>query len=271
MDLGIKGKIAVVTGADSGMGLATAIVLAQEGATLVLSDLKEDDLQNAADKVREHIQDGQKLYTFTADLGNWESTKKLADQVEKECGLAHIVANFAGVRGAAGDFLSLTDEDWQETINIDLMGAVRICRAFIPHLLERGWGRLLLVASENVYQPYTEESPYNAAKSGVVNLSKCLSRAYSNDGVLINCVSPAFVETPMTDAMMEELAEERGTSVEEAVEWFLENKRPHIEVGRRGRPEEVATVSAFLCSELASYVNGVNYRVDGGAVESAFA
>jgi 3-oxoacyl-[acyl-carrier protein] reductase len=147
---------------------------------------------------------------------------------------------------------------------------VRMCRAFIPHMLDKGWGRIITISSENALQPYEEESPYNACKAGVINLTKCLSRAYSKDGLLINCVSPAYIETPMTDAMMEQLAEERGTSMDEAVKWFLDNKRPHIAVKRRGKPKEVAAVIAFLCSEQASYVNGSNYRVDGGAVETAF-
>ena len=128
----------------------------------------------------------------------------------------------------------------------------------------------MLIGSENALQPYQEESPYNACKAAIINLSKCLSRAYGPDGVLINTVSPAYIKTPMTDAMMEELAKERGTTEDEAVNWFLKNKRPFIAVERRGRPEEVASVIAFLCSELSSYINGSNYRVDAGAVETAF-
>ncbi len=175
-----------------------------------------------------------------------------------------------GARGAAGDFLELTDDDWHETIDVDLMGAVRICRAFIPQLKKKGWGRIVLIASENAYQPYEEESAYNTCKAAIINLSKCLSRTYGKDDILVNSVSPAYIETPMTDAMMEELAKEKNISVEEAVEWFLKNKRPHIEVQRHGQPEEVAAVITFLCSEKASFVNGSNYRVDAGSVESAF-
>lgn len=166
--------------------------------------------------------------------------------------------------------MTLTDEVGIILLNIDLMGAVRVCRAFLPQILEKKWGRIVLIASENAFQPYEEESPYNACKAGIINLTKCLSRAYSKEGLMINCVSPAYVATPMTDAMMQQLAEKRGTSVDEAIEWFLKNKRPHIAVDRRGKAEEVAAVIAFLCSEHASYVNGSNYRADGGSVESAF-
>ena len=269
MDLNIKGKVAVITGGDSGLGLATAKILAAEGAHIVLSDVKQESLEKAAEEIRKHAPD-VKVLAVVADLTKNDSVLKLAEITEKEFGGTNILINCAGARGAAGDFLTLTDEDWQETIDTDLMGAVRICRAFIPQLQKSGWGRLVLVASENAYQPYEEESPYNACKAGIINLSKCLSRSYSNESLLINCISPAYIETPMTDAMMDELAEEKGTTKEEAIQWFLKNKRPNLAVGRRGKPEEVAAVIAFLSSDVASFVNGSNYRVDGGAVESAF-
>ncbi|WP_342644598.1 SDR family oxidoreductase [Mucilaginibacter sp. CSA2-8R] len=269
MNLNIEGKVAVITGGDSGLGLATAMLLAAEGAHIVLSDVDADSLEEAAQKIRDAYPQ-VKVVAAKANIDQNDSVLQLAAKVESEFGAANILINCAGARGAAGDFLTLTDEDWQNTINTDLLGAVRICRAFIPQLQKSGWGRVVLIASENAYQPYEEESPYNACKAGVINLSKCLSRAYSNANLLINCVSPAYIETPMTDAMMEDLAKERGTDKEEAIQFFLKNDRPHLAVGRRGKPEEVAAVIAFLVSEQASYVNGSNYRVDGGAVESAF-
>ncbi|MET1056058.1 MAG: SDR family oxidoreductase [Pedobacter sp.] len=269
MNLNIKGKVALITGGDSGMGLATAKILAEDGVKIILSDINEESLKEAEAELKAQVSDVV-VATFVADLADNASVLKLEAFAREQHGGIDILINSAGARGAAGDFLTLTDDDWQETINTDLMGAVRLCRAFIPQLQEKGWGRVILIASENAYQPYEEESPYNACKAGIINLSKCLSRAYSKDGLLFNCVSPAFIETPMTDAMMDELAKERGESRDEAVKWFLKNKRPNLAVGRRGKPGEVAAVIAFLVSEQASFVNGVNYRVDGGAVESAF-
>ncbi|WPP51179.1 SDR family NAD(P)-dependent oxidoreductase [Catalinimonas niigatensis] len=260
----------MITGADSGIGKETAKILVQEGAKIVLSDLKEDQLEATAEEIRSFTHNKSDISTWVADLTQLKEVHKLAEHVKSRYGGADILAHCAGARGAAGDFLELSDEDWMETINIDLMGAVRVSRAFIPQMQQKGWGRLVLISSENAMQPYEEESPYNACKAAIVNLSKCLSRTYAKDGVLINCVSPAYIETPMTNAMMEELAKERGSSVDEAVDWFLKNKRPHIEVQRRGQADEVAAVIAFLCSELASFVNGSNYRVDGGSVETAF-
>lgn len=271
MDLNIKGKTALITGGDSGLGLETAKFLVKEGVNVILSD-KDDgkELDKAVKEVEKHCVDGCKVVGKAADISKNKEVQKLAKEIEDEFGGAHIIFHSAGARGAADDFLKLTDDDWMETIEVDLMGAVRIARAFIPQMQKLNWGRMIMVASENAFQPYVEESPYNACKAAIINLSKCLSRSYSKENILFNCISPAYIETPMTDAMMEELAEERGTSVDEAVKWFVKNKRPHIAMERRGKPEEVAGVVAFLCSEHASYINGSNIRIDGGAVESAF-
>ncbi|SDJ92814.1 NAD(P)-dependent dehydrogenase, short-chain alcohol dehydrogenase family [Catalinimonas alkaloidigena] len=270
MELNIEGKVAVITGGDSGIGLETAKFLVKEGVKIVLSDIDKEELEKAADEVRALAKDKNDVITIVADLAENEQVVKMAETVKQKFGGASMLINCAGARGAAGDFLELTDDDWMKTIEIDLLAAVRLCRAFIPQMLENKWGRVILIASENALQPYEEESPYNACKAAIINLSKCLSRAYSAEDILINTVSPAYVETPMTDAMMEELAKERGTSEEEAVKWFVKNKRPYIAMQRRGKPKEVASVIAFLCSEHATYVNGSNVRVDGGAVETAF-
>lgn len=269
MDLGISGKTAVITGGDSGIGFETAKKLIDEGVSIILSDLKKEELAKAEKELLAYNADA-KIATQACDLNDNQQVEKFAQWVAGNYGGADILVNSAGARGAAGDFLKLTDEDWLETIQIDLMGAVRISRAFIPQMLAKKWGRIVMIASENAFQPYVDESPYNACKAAIINLTKCLSRRYGEEGILANVVSPAFIETPMTDAMMKQLAEERNTDIDSAVQWFLENERPHLTAKRRGKPEEVAAVISFLCSEKASYVNGSNYRVDSGAVESAF-
>ncbi|MBB6610580.1 SDR family oxidoreductase [Pontibacter sp. Tf4] len=270
MDLKINGRTAVVTGADSGIGLATAKMLAAEGVNIVLNDKTETELEKAAEEVRAQAKGKAKVLAVTADLTRYEEVQQLAAQAKERFGGVDIVVNSAGIRGAAGDFLSLSDQDWFKTIDTDLMGAVRVCRAFIPQMLAKSWGRIVLIASENALQPYEEESPYNACKAGIINLTKCLSKAYSPQGIMINCVSPAYVATPMTDAMIKELAEKRHSTEDEAISWFLKNKRENIVVDRRGKASEVAAVIAFLCSEQASYITGSNYRVDGGSVSTAF-
>lgn len=270
MDLDIQGKTAVITGADSGIGLETAKVLATEGVNIVLSDKTAEGLEKALCEVNPYLGGDNKMVGIPTDVTKEKDMVHLAEKVKKDFSGAHILVHSAGARGASGDFLELTDEDWMETIQVDLMGAVRACRAFIPHMQELDWGRLILISSENALQPYAKESPYNACKAAIVNLSKHLSRAYSRENLVINCVSPAFIETPMTEAMLEELSKKKNMSVEEVEDWFVQNKRPHIAMQRRGNPNEVASAIAFLCSERASFINGSNYRVDGGSIASAF-
>jgi len=124
----------------------------------------------------------------------------------------------------------------------------------------------VLVSSEDGMQPYDDELPYCAAKAGLLALGKGLSRSYASEGLLVNTVSPAFIATPMTDAMMDARADQRGTDRAEAISSFLTQERPFMELGRRGDAEEVAAVITFLCSQRASFVNGANYRVDAGSV-----
>lgn len=270
MDLGLKNKTAVITGSDSGIGFATAKILAQEGVRILMTDKTDQKLKDAAGEIQELDSEQSHINSFQADLRNNKEVLSLAEQAKSLFGQTDILVHCARIRGAAGDFLGLSDEDWLESIDVDLMSAVRVCRAFLPQMLAKNWGRIVMIASENALVPYEEESPYNASKAAVINLTKCLSKAYSPKGVLINCVSPAFIATPMTDAMMEKNASEKDISKREEIEQFLKTDRPNIVVDRRGKPEEVAAVIAFLCSQSASYVTGSNYRVDGGSVGSAF-
>ncbi len=265
MDLGLDGRTALITGGDSGIGWHTARLLLEEGATVVLTDKDEESLEEAA--ARLDAAPGR-LHTVAADLTTDEAARELARHVEEvadEKGLS-ILVHSAGVTGAQGKFHEIDDDGWVDTLTIDLLAPVRVTRAVLPSLRKDGWGRIVYLTSEDAVQPYDDELPYCAAKAGVLAFAKGLSQTYAQEGLLVNCVSPAFIHTPMTDAMMEERADELGCSFDEAIASFLEEERPHMELGRRGEPEEVAAVVAFLCSERASFVNGSNWRVDSGSV-----
>ncbi|MEH1773279.1 SDR family NAD(P)-dependent oxidoreductase [Nostoc sp.] len=264
MDLGIKGKVAVITGGDSGIGKATAKLLAQEGVKVTILDKTSENLELAAEELRK----SGEIFTVQADLTKPEEIEAAKEQILKRFGTVDILVHAAGITGATGDFLELSDEEWYKTIEVDLMATVRTCRAFIGAMRKSGWGRVILISSEDALQPYPEEIPYCVCKAAVLNLAKNLSKAYAKDGVLVNAVSPAYIATPMTDAMMEKRSKELGVSFNEAIDSFLDEQRPHLELKRRGKPEEVAAVIAFLCSEQSSFVVGSNYRVDGGSVAS---
>ncbi|MET0860823.1 MAG: SDR family oxidoreductase [Microbacterium sp.] len=263
MDLGIEGRIALITGADSGIGWHTAQALLDEGAIVVISDQDQDQLDAAAVRLAGAR---DRVHAFAADITDLASLEALHDAVQQAVGDIDILVQSAGVTGAQGLFHEIDDAGWVETLEIDLLGPVRLVRQFLPSLRKGGWGRIVFLASEDAVQPYDDELPYCAAKAGILALSKGLSRSYASEGLLVNAVSPAFISTPMTDAMMRKRADERGESVDEAIESFLEEERPYMELGRRGEPEEVAAVIAFLCSERASFVTGSNYRVDSGSV-----
>jgi NAD(P)-dependent dehydrogenase (short-subunit alcohol dehydrogenase family) len=263
MDLGITGRTALVTGADSGIGWCTARLLLAEGATVVISDRDPEKLDAAAAELGA---DAGRLHAFAADITSVDDLRDLHEKTQEAVGDIDILVQSAGITGAQGLFHEIDDSGWTSTLEVDLMGPVRLVREFLPDLRSGGWGRLVLVASEDALQPYDDELPYCAAKAGVMSFAKGLSRSYAKEGLLVNTVGPAFIHTPMTDAMMVKRADEIGSSVEKAIESFLDEERPFMELKRRGEPEEVANVIVFLCSERASFVNGSNYRVDSGSV-----
>lgn len=263
MDLGLSTKFALVTGADGDIGRAVAVDLATEGATLLLTGMDADGLAATVDAVAAagagHLVAGE----VVADLSDAAEIDRLAGVA---AGRVDVLVHAAGVTGAKGDPLEIDDAGWDEAWQVDFLPAVRLARAFVPAMAARGWGRVVYVTSENATQPYTDEMPYNVAKAALASWTKGLAQAYGGKGVLVNAVAPAFIETGMTDQMMEAKADEEGLSVDEAIEEFLAEERPNLVLERRGRPAEVSAVIAMLCSERASFTVGANYRVDGGSV-----
>ncbi|MEK6418399.1 MAG: SDR family oxidoreductase [Burkholderia gladioli] len=262
MELGLDGKVALITGASGGIGLATARILAAEGVRLVLSDLDASKLEDVAATV------GGTTLPVAADMTRQSDVDALASRAQAEYGQIDIAIHTAGVTGAKGDPLALSDDDYQEAWQTDFFSAVRLARVVIPAMRSRGWGRFVCITSENAVQPYWEEAVYNVAKAALATFIKNLSYREARHGVLCNTVSPAFIETPMTDGMMKKRASEQGVSFDEAVESFLREERPGIVQQRRGKPDEVAFAIALLVSEKASFINGGNLRVDGGSVQS---
>ncbi len=263
MDLSLKGKIAIVTGGSAGIGRGISDALVDEGCHVCICSRHEGEVQQAAKELEDRSADDVRTLGVVADLTNEAERQKLVDETVRTFSTVDILVNNAGTL-SAGETL----EDWRSLFELNLFTVVDLVARVVPYMQEKGWGRIINISSENGEQPYPDMIPYSATKGALNNFSKGLSKRHAEDGILVNTVSPAFIETPLVEGMMEETAEEQGITKEEAVQQFLENNRPNIELKRPGRIDEVGALVAFLASEKASFVNGANYRIDGGSVAS---
>jgi 3-oxoacyl-[acyl-carrier protein] reductase len=268
VELGLEGRVALVTGGSKGVGRSVADALAAEGCHVCICSRDEEEVLRAAGEIEAAGAGGARVLAVAADLTEGKDRGRLVEETLEELGDIDILVNNAATAGGGGTLEDTSMEAWRSLFELNLFAAVNLVKRVVPGMLERGWGRIVNISSENGTQPYPDMISYSASKGALDNFSKALSKQYAAEGVLVNTVSPAFIETPLVNEMMEQAAEEQGISTEEAVAQFLENNRPHIELGRPGRIEEVGPLVAFLASEKASFINGSNYRVDGGSVAS---
>lgn len=266
MELGLKGKVVLVTAASQGIGKAIAEAFAAEGSKVAITARGMDELQKTAREICERS--GAEVIGVAADASKAADNIRMVDEVVKRFGMVHVLVNNAGGVGAFAAFHDLTDEDWVGIFNLNVMSAVRASRAVLPYMQRQKWGRIINISSESATQPDGFMPHYNASKAAMNNLTKSLSKAYATDAILVNAISPAFIMTPLLSNMLQKMANEQGTRLEEAIARFLANNRPHIEVKRPGEPKEVASAVVFLASEKASFITGTNLRVDGGSVAS---
>jgi NAD(P)-dependent dehydrogenase (short-subunit alcohol dehydrogenase family) len=266
MKLGLKDKVVLVTGGSKGIGRAIAEGFAAEGSKVVISARGKEELEKAAKEIAGST--GAEVFPIAADASKSGDITRMVDDTVKHFGTVHVLVNNAGGVGAFAPFQDLTDEDWLDIFNFNVMSAVRATRAVLPHMQRQKWGRIINISSESGTQPDAFMPHYNASKSAMNSLSKSLSKAYATEGILVNTVSPAFIMTPLVSDMLQKLAKEQGVTPEQVQAQFLATNRPHIELKRPGRSEEVASAVVYLASEQASFITGTNLRVDGGSVAS---
>jgi 3-oxoacyl-[acyl-carrier protein] reductase len=258
VDLGIAGKACVVTGATRGIGLATARLLAAEGAGVLLVGRREAVLQAAADAL-----DGDAA-PLALDVTDRDAPARVLAACRERLGEPWALVNNAGTSRQAA-LEELTDEDWREQWELHVMAPQRLMRAFAPAMAEQGSGRIVNVCSSSGKRPSLSNAAYSVTKAAQLSLSRVYADAYAGRNVLVNAVAPGPVETPLwmdDGGLADQAAKRQGVSREEA----LEAARGKIPLGRFGTEDEMAAVIAFLCSELASDVAGAAWSVDGGSV-----
>ncbi len=260
MDLGLQGRVAIVTGASQGIGRAITLTLAAEGADVVLVARRLPGLEAVAAEVASL---GRRAEVVQADVASPEGAATIVAAAIDRLGRVDILVNNAG-KGAPRPMLELTDADWHASIELNLMSAVRLSLACVPHMKEQGWGRIVNISSRVGREPDPYFAPYAAAKAALINFSKNLANAFSKHGVLTNCVVPGLIRSEAIDEAARASAQATGQSVEEVFAATLK-KRP-IPAGRLGEPEDVAGLVGLLVSDRGSWITGSCFTVDGGIV-----
>ena len=256
MDLGLRGKIAIVTGGSKGIGKATALALAQEGADVSICARGVEDLEDAAAEIR--AKTGRKVVAVRADMSELKDIQHLVSSTTSELGGVDILINNA-VNSVAAPFMELADEDWINHINVKVMGYVRCAREAIPYMIQRGGGRIINIGGMAARTAGTVNNSNGVTNSAVSNIAKNLSDQVAKDGILVNCIHPGPTRTPRQTGILERRAKDANISLEEAERRVAED----IPIGRLVEPEEVASLVLFLVSDKARAITGQTIGIEG--------
>jgi len=261
MDLGLAGKVAVVTGSSDGIGYAVARALAREGARLVLCARRETLLAEARQNIVKET--GIDVLAVRCDVQCLDEVRNLVEETAQRFGAIHILVNNAGSVPSA-KFADVDDAQWHQMLEGKLLGYLRMTREVVPHMIAAGWGRIVNVAGTAGLEPSNTAIAVGLNNAAVINWTKSLSREVVANGVLVTTVAPGSIETPRQVRNRQREASITGKSFDD-----LRSARVRdIPMQRLGRPEEVANVVAFLASERSSYMTGACVTVDGGVMRS---
>jgi 3-oxoacyl-[acyl-carrier protein] reductase len=263
MDLGLKGRGALVCGSSQGLGRAIADALAAEGADVVVNGRSADKLAGVRDEIAGAT--GVNVTAVAADLTEAAEIARLVEEARAALGQIDILVTNTG-GPPSGPFESHSHEAWRVAIANNLESVVHLVRGVLPEMKERRWGRIVNVTSITVKQPVEGLILSNSLRAAVTGFAKTVSNEAAPFGVTVNCVIPGFTRTERLVDLAEANAGRSGASIEEVYEgWAGE-----IPMGRLGEPEELAALAAFLCSEKASYLTGQSVAVDGGWIKALF-
>ena len=266
MDLGLEGKISLVLASSKGLGLACAKQFYREGANVIICSRSEENLENAKKEIE--ILDsgkGNEVISFVVDLQYTSQIEMLVEKVIRQFGTIDILIHNAGGPPSAPIF-KITKNDWETSINLNLLSFIRITDLVLPYMQKQQFGRIIAITSVSVKQPLNNLVLSNTTRLGVVGFAKTLSNEYAQDNILVNVVCPG---PNLTDRMKELInisMNQTGKSKEEVTKSWTDQ----IPMGRLGKPEELANLVVFLASERASYITGTVIQVDGGFVKSSF-
>jgi len=257
MDLKIEGKIGVVTSASRGLGRAVAENLAAEGADLVICSRDMGRISRTAEEISKSS--GRRVVPAACDVTRLEDIGKMRSRVENEFGACHMLFVNAGgpPPGTVEDF---TGEDFRGAVDLNLISSINLINAFLPMMKRDKWGRILACTSISVKQPLGGLALSNVSRAGVIAYIKTLSDAVGKYNITANSIAPGYIMTDRVVQLLTDRSEKEGREYDE-VKAEIENLIP---VGKIGSPEEFGVFSAFLLSELAAYITGVTYLIDGG-------
>jgi 3-oxoacyl-[acyl-carrier protein] reductase len=267
MDLGLRGRSCVVTGASSGIGHATALQLCAEGANVLLVARGEERLNAVTEEAARAAEPaGGAAAALVLDVTEEDAGLRMLTVAEQRFGSLDVLVNNAGA-AKWRNLDDVPDEDWYAQYELNVMAPLRAMRAAIPPMAQRGWGRVVNVCSTAGKRPSAAMAEYSVAKAAELSLSRLFADRYAKGGVLVNAVAPGPVEAEMwmePGGLLDQLRELSGADSREEALAEAGSKRP---IGRLAQAEEIAAAIVFLCSERASYVAGAAWSVDGGTVQ----
>lgn len=258
MNLGLKGRVVMVTGASRGIGRAIAFAFAVEGAALALCSRKEKEIKKTAKEISSRY--GVKVHAEPWDLTKSNAVEGFVRGSVKALGGIDILVNNVGA-GITKPFDELSDKDWQEAFEKNLWVALRCCRTVLPLMRARGSGKIINIAALSGKVPRQGQIGSNAAKAALINLTEGLACELGRHGIRVNAVCPAAILTERWEGRVGKMARERGKDYDTTLQ---ELGRAAIPAGRFGLPEDVAYLVVFLASDKSDFINGVAIEVDGG-------